>query len=93
MADNDNFEWTNAFTGAVITGDATVQQPPSRADAVVDSRGCAGRPIVAHVARSTASWRRQHYQREPIGDAMVVGATCAYRGHAGTEFWRTRGCT
>ena len=59
MADNDNFEWTNAFTGAVITGDATVQQPPSRADAVVDSRGCAGRPIhVAHVARSTASWRR-----------------------------------
>ena len=58
MADNDNFEWTNAFTGAVITGDATVQQPPSRADAVVDSRGCAGRPIVAHVARSTASWRQ-----------------------------------
>ena len=48
MADNDNFEWTNALTGAVVTGDSYMQAPQQFDDQV--------RPRVA-VGRSTASWR------------------------------------
>ena len=49
MADNENFEWTDAFTGAVLTGDGPVQQQQSN----------------NHVVRSTASWRVPHSSRVP----------------------------
>ena len=49
MADNDNFEWTDAFTGAVVAGDIHIQAPQQFDDQV--------RPCDVAVVRSTASWR------------------------------------
>ena len=53
MADNDNFEWTNAFTGAVIAGDGPVLQQQQ----YQQSRD--------HVVGCTASWRVPHSSRVP----------------------------